>query len=257
MEEKAFVIISFNKKFKNVYDQAIKPAIEANHLISQKADGQDTAIREIYRDIAKKLVNSKIIIVDISKVKDNNEELIDLSNVYFELGLATAINKRCLFITRDPSHIPFDLKNRSVITYNEDDLEALKEKLTSEIEKGLKETPIDFFEGFDIFNQQKTNTEKSQQSKDSEKIKKTSNESCESGILDYLYNIFVCVGEDFKPYKEDKVSELQLFRLSSLGFLEIKRKDSSTGPINYVSLTEDGLSYIEINKSLINYSNAK
>ena len=146
-----FVIISFNKKFKNVYDQAIKPAIESCNLKSLKANGEDKAIRDIYKDIADKLLSAELVIVDISKVKDKDDNEINLDNVYYELGLAHGINKRVMFLTQNADKdIPYDLRRLDAIIYDADDFESLKEKLKEKIPQALKDEPIKFFEDIDI-----------------------------------------------------------------------------------------------------------
>jgi len=153
-EKKAFVVISFAPEFKNIYDSAIKLAIESNHLIAQKADGKDKALRVINDDIVEKIEEAEIIIIDISNVEDDNQNNIDLSNIYFELGLAMARIKRCIIITQDPDNLPFDLKSYGVLGYDKNDHEKLKNDLTEEIEKALNEDAIDIFK-----NIQKNNTD--------------------------------------------------------------------------------------------------
>lgn len=147
----AFVAISFHKKFKNVYDSAIKPAIENNGLKPLRANGEDVVLRDIYDDIAIKLEASKIVIVDLSKIHDYDGNLINLNNVYYELGLANGINKRCIFLAQNiDKDVPFDLRRLGGISYDADDLTALKEELTDKIAQALNEKPVKFFKDIDI-----------------------------------------------------------------------------------------------------------
>jgi len=154
----AFVAISFHKKFKNVYDSAIKPAIENNGLKSLKANGEDIVLRDIYEDIAVKLASCKIVIVDISKIYDNSGHLINLNNVYYELGLANGINKRCIFLAQNiKNDVPFDLRRLGGITYDPDDLSSLKDELTLKITQALNEEPVKFFKDIDIVTDEMKN----------------------------------------------------------------------------------------------------
>lgn len=151
----AFVAISFHKKFKNVYDSAIKPAIENNGLKSLRANGEDVVLRDIYDDIAVKIEASKIVIVDLSRIYDYDGNLINLNNVYYELGLANGINKRCIFLAQNIDRdVPFDLRRLGGISYDPDDLTELKDELTEKISQALTEEPIRFFKNMDIVTEE-------------------------------------------------------------------------------------------------------
>jgi len=233
-KKKAFVVISFSKEFKNVYDSAIEPAIEANELTPLRADGEDTVLRKIDDDIVKKIEEAEIIIIDVSIVKDDKNKIIDLSNIYFELGLAMARAKRCIILTQDPKKIVFDISGYGVVEYNKDNHKELKEKLTNKIKKALEEEPIDIFKNIDNVNQ---NRDKS--------IRK----SLKSELLNDLFKI---IGESNVPFNISEISDIMRMKLRKLftsqeDLIEIKFHTLGNESVRHIRITEKGLNYLAEN----------
>lgn len=149
----AFVAISFHKKFGNVYDLAIEPAIRKNGLTPSIANGEDLVLRDIYDDIALKLEKSKIVIVDLSRIRDNEGNYINLNNVYYETGLANGINKRCIILAQDiENDVPFDLRRFGCLSYDPDNLTALRDELTDKIAQAKDEEPVKIFNDIEILS---------------------------------------------------------------------------------------------------------
>jgi len=149
----AFVAISFHKKFGNVYDLAIEPAIRKNGLTPSIANGEDLVLRDIYDDIALKLEKSKIVIVDLSRIRDNEGNYINLNNVYYETGLANGINKRCIILAQDiENDVPFDLRRFGCLSYDPDNLTALRDELTDKIAQAKDEDPVKIFNDIEILS---------------------------------------------------------------------------------------------------------
>jgi len=147
----AFVAISFHQKFNNVYELAIEPAIKKNGLVPSIANGDDLVLRDIYDDIAVKLEKSEIVIVDLSRIRDNEGNYISLNNVYYETGLANGISKRCIILAQDiENDVPFDLRRFGCLSYNPDNLSALRDELTDKIAQAKEEDPVKIFNDIEV-----------------------------------------------------------------------------------------------------------
>ena len=85
-----FIIMPFNNRFNDVYDQHIKPLIE-NQLKSVKCIRMDKhpKIGNIIDHIIKEITGSSFIIADITECN---------SNVFYEIGFAHALKKDVIFI---------------------------------------------------------------------------------------------------------------------------------------------------------------
>jgi len=240
-KKKAFVIISFSEKFENVFNFAIKPAVEEAGLIAEKADGKDKAIRDIYKDIAEKLELAELVIVDISKVEDKEGNIISLDNVYYELGLAHGINKRVIFLTQDENNdIPYDLKRLEAITYNSDKIQELQNVLKEKILQALKDEPIKFFENIEIkYKNQSSN------SHEVKKVIKNKVDSCEISKLLYALNDFF--------YKEIPLKPAIKLKLKKLKYIEIQYKPAMLNePIEeLIDITDEGARFLEHNRMVL------
>ena len=242
-KKKVFVIISFSEKFENVFEFAIKPAVEEAGLIAEKADGKDKAIRDIYKDIAEKLVSSELVIVDISKVEDEDGKLISLDNVYYELGLAHGINKRVIFLTQDTNtDIPYDLKQLDAIPYNPDKIKDLQSILKEKIPQALNDEPTNFFEDIEIKYNNKFNTSTPIEKKVHKNI---FDYSCEvEKLLEALNDFF---------FNDIALSSIMKLKLEKLNFIEIKYKVSMPNEsVEYIDITEKGAEFMEHNRVVLN-----
>lgn len=106
-EKLCFVIIPFEGEFDELYKKAIKPTIIELGLECIRGDeiySTGFIIDQIWYYIQK----AGIIIADLS---DKN------SNVFYELGLAHALNKNVILITQSITSIPFDLRQLRFIEY--------------------------------------------------------------------------------------------------------------------------------------------
>jgi hypothetical protein len=247
-EDLVFVIISFDKKFNNVFKLAIEPAVEKHGLKALKANGEDKVQRNIYDDIADKLELAKLVIVDISKVKNDKGSDINLDNVYYELGLAHGINKRFIFLTQDAkTDIPFDLKNLSATIYDPDDLDKLKKDLIEIIPKALNEEPIKFFKNIEIINKKEPNKEIGN-SQGIEQI----NQNVLSIDITLLNNLYKIIGESNVQFNISEISDAMRMKLRKLfasdkDFIEIKFYSLENKSVRHIRITENGLNYLAEN----------
>lgn len=105
---KAFVIMPFEEQFDQIYELFISEALDNAGFEFEKADDIKSQ-QNILKDIIDGISKSDLIIADLSKPNPN---------VYYELGLAHALNKPVISLTQDISLLPFDLKSYRVIEYD-------------------------------------------------------------------------------------------------------------------------------------------
>jgi nucleoside 2-deoxyribosyltransferase len=128
-----FVIMPFSPTYQTEYDRIIQPAVEAAGLACIRAD-EIYSRPQITADIWKSLRSARIVIAELTGRN---------TNVLYEVGLAHALGKTVIIITRNEDDVPFDLKALRYLYYNTDDPswgENLKEALANMLQKLLKET---------------------------------------------------------------------------------------------------------------------
>lgn len=108
----AFVLMPFKPALTEVYQLVVKPAVErVTGFRCMRADDiyGPTAIMA---DVWKAIVDSKIVIADLT---DRNP------NVFYELGLAHAMGKPVVMISQSLDDVPFDLRHLRVLLYTNTD----------------------------------------------------------------------------------------------------------------------------------------
>lgn len=78
----------------------------------------------IMDQIRENIARAGIIIAELSEQNPN---------VFYELGLAHAWNKKVIMITQNIRNIPFDLKHWRMVIYDRSNINGLKEKLRAEL----------------------------------------------------------------------------------------------------------------------------
>lgn len=118
-----FVGIPFSPYYKNVYEFAIRPALEGLDLCPWIAFEKKSVI-DIMRKIFNGIQQSHIAIIDISEWN---------ANVLFELGVLYGQNHPVILIKREDADVPADLAGLEYIPYGEFSTLAddLKQHLTS------------------------------------------------------------------------------------------------------------------------------
>lgn len=108
MAPTVFVICPFHDPYDVYYEQLLGPTIEATGRVALRAD-------DIFR-------SGNVVHQVIESIRDAELVVAELSepnaNVYYELGMAHAMAKPCILLTRDSSEIPFDLKNQRHLSYD-------------------------------------------------------------------------------------------------------------------------------------------
>lgn len=105
-----FVVMPFNSDDLNdIYEYFLKPAIENNCGLKCVRGDDVFGSNIIMEDIRKSIENARLIVADLT---DRN------SNVFYEVGIAHALNKDVLLLSQSLNDIPFDLRHRRVLIYN-------------------------------------------------------------------------------------------------------------------------------------------
>ena len=107
-ESNAFVIMPFDEDFDSVYTHFIRPVLEAAGYQVERAD--DIASQQsILKDILNSIRQDDLIIADLTSLNPN---------VFYELGIAHALQKRVILLTQNIDEVPFDLKPYRLLEYS-------------------------------------------------------------------------------------------------------------------------------------------
>jgi len=127
-----FVIMPFDPSYQTEYERIIRPAVEESGLECIRAD-EIYSRPQITADIWKSLRSTRIVIAELTGRN---------TNVFYEVGLAHALGKPVIIITKNEDDVPFDLKALRYLFYNTDDPfwgVNLKKALVDMLKKLLQE----------------------------------------------------------------------------------------------------------------------
>jgi hypothetical protein len=105
-----FVISPFGEPFDTYFTHIVKPALEDCDLYAIRGDSlyrPTTIVDDIWQGIRE----AKLLIAELT---DRNP------NVFYELGLAHAISKPVILISKSIEDVPFDLRSIRVLVYDKD-----------------------------------------------------------------------------------------------------------------------------------------
>jgi hypothetical protein len=117
-----FVVMQFTTPFNELYDEVIRKVCSEFRLEAVRAD-ETFGPGIIIADIAKQILDSKIIIADITPANPN---------VYYEVGYAHALNKPTILIAEKPTQLPFDVSPFRTLFYEN----SIRGK--AKVEEGLR-----------------------------------------------------------------------------------------------------------------------
>lgn len=104
-----FVLTPFNEKFESEYEQIAKICSDVG---LRCARGDEEHIRgDILSHILKNIVKARVVVANINGRNPN---------VFYELGIAHALDKPTLIVSRTIDDIPFDLRSRQLVVYSKD-----------------------------------------------------------------------------------------------------------------------------------------
>lgn len=102
-----FVIMPFRDDLTNVYDTAIKPAVEGSDLSVMRGD-EFYSDKRIMDEVWTAIYRAKLCIIDCTGRN---------ANVFYELGIAHTLGRPSILITSSIDDIPFDIRDRRIIVY--------------------------------------------------------------------------------------------------------------------------------------------
>lgn len=108
-ENLCFIIMPFTDKLNPIYESIIKPVIKDLKLECLRAD-EIFKSKPIIEDIWDNIKKSRFLIADLTERNPN---------VFYELGLAHALNKEVILMTQDINDVPFDLRHFRIIVYQD------------------------------------------------------------------------------------------------------------------------------------------
>lgn len=121
---KVFMIMPFQEQFLGLYDM-LKNKLGDKYEFSNAGDLDNQ--QSILQDIVMGIANADVIIADVTGLNPN---------VFYELGLCHALNKKVILITQDISELPFDIKSYRVDEYTTEFWKI--EQIINKIEKNLE-----------------------------------------------------------------------------------------------------------------------
>lgn len=98
----------FDAELTAVYERLIKPGLEAAGYLVERADSILDR-QNVLRDIVRRIENADLIVADLTSGN---------ANVFYELGLAHALEKATVLIAQRIEEIPFDLKSYRIEVYS-------------------------------------------------------------------------------------------------------------------------------------------
>lgn len=111
LQNACFVVMPFSPLFSTQYERVIRPAVEDAGLICVRGDEIYTKSR-IMDDIWQSIRSSRVIIAELTGKNPN---------VMYEIGLAHALGKAVIILTRNEDDVPFDLKALRYLFYDTGD----------------------------------------------------------------------------------------------------------------------------------------
>lgn len=130
-DDLCFVLMPFREPFYRLYENCIKPALEAVGLKVVKADDLFTPTA-IIEDIWEYINRSRVIVADVTGRNPN---------VFYELGMGHTVGKEVIILTQEENDIPFDLRHLRHFKYtdNEKGWKALRRTLEKAVEAVVRE----------------------------------------------------------------------------------------------------------------------
>ena len=118
-----FVLMPFDDKFNSVFSGFLEKVLQGRKFEVIRADNIESQ-RSIMRDVIEGIVGCDLIVADLTGSNPN---------VYYELGIAHALEKPVIHLTQDLEEVPFDLQSYRLIEYSTHfaEIEKAREQLDS------------------------------------------------------------------------------------------------------------------------------
>ncbi len=110
--DSCFVVQPFAEPLGTYYEKIYKPAIEKAGLRPVRADADIFGTGKIIDQVWRGIVNAKVLVAELTGRNPN---------VFYELGLAHALEKPVVLVSSNEDDVPFDLQHIRVIYYDTND----------------------------------------------------------------------------------------------------------------------------------------
>jgi hypothetical protein len=131
--ESCFVMQPFAAPLGEYFEKIFKPAVEKAGLTPVRADADIFGTGKIIDQVWRGINSAKILIAELTTRNPN---------VFYELGLAHALNKPVILISSNEIDVPFDLQHIRVVYYDVNDpfwgaklIDKVSEKIVSALER--------------------------------------------------------------------------------------------------------------------------
>ena len=107
---KIYLIAQFTSQYRDVYN-AISNAVASAGAVLTHVDTEGRNIREFRSSITEEMEQADVVLADLS-ASDTSASL------FYELGMATSMNKPCIVLCEQDTRIPIDMQYYRVILYD-------------------------------------------------------------------------------------------------------------------------------------------
>jgi hypothetical protein len=105
-----FIVMPFGpEELTDVYEYFVKPSIETHCSLRCERGDDVFGSNVIMDDIRSSIERARIVVVDLTGRNPN---------VFYEVGIAHTMNKDVLLLSQSMSDVPFDLRHRRVLVYD-------------------------------------------------------------------------------------------------------------------------------------------
>lgn len=119
-----FVLTPFHPKHRDDFD-AIASVCRDLGLTAQRGD-EEYVSGDIFPHILRSIVRARVVVANVDGRNPN---------VFYELGIAHALGKPTVLISRTPTDVPFDIRTKRLVLYS--DPAELRERLRDELARVL------------------------------------------------------------------------------------------------------------------------
>lgn len=130
--ESCFVMMPFASPIGDYYASVYKPAIEKAKLVPVRADNEIFGAGKIMDQVWSGINAASVLVAELTSKNPN---------VFYELGIAHALQKPVVLVSSNEDDVPFDLKHIRVIYYDKNDPfwgQKLLNKVAENIVSALK-----------------------------------------------------------------------------------------------------------------------
>lgn len=110
--DSCFVMMPFSSPIGDYYSSIYKPAIEKAKLVPVRADNEIFGAGNIMDQVWSGINSAKVLVAELTTKNPN---------VFYELGIAHALQKPVVLVSSNEDDVPFDLKHIRVIYYDKND----------------------------------------------------------------------------------------------------------------------------------------